>query len=52
MVDEMDFLWRPVLRGMVKVESLMDGSIDLCMVAQMNEAMDVEEENQRRSSRG
>lgn len=45
MADGTDFLMRPVLRGMVKYESLRDGTVDLNDVARMNDAIDVEQEN-------
>ncbi len=41
---------RPVLRGLCKYESLKDGTLDLVDVTRMNEALDVEAENQRRVS--
>jgi len=43
-----DFLMRPVLRGLCKYESLLDGTLGLVDIAKMNEALDVESENQRR----
>ena len=43
-----DWLIRPVMRGLCKFESLKDCSLDLEDVAVMNEALDVEAENQRR----
>lgn len=49
MADGTEFLMRPVLRGMCLYESLKDGSVDLADVARMNDAIDVEEENFRRS---
>lgn len=45
-----DWLFRPVLKGIVRLESLQDGSISLLMIAKINEAIDVEIENQRRVS--
>lgn len=42
------YVMRPVLRGMYKMESLIDGSIDLEYVARANHALDVEAENERR----
>ena len=47
--DGLDFLMRPVLRGMCRFESLKDGSLDLCDVALMNEALDVMDENASRA---
>jgi hypothetical protein len=43
-----DMLLRPVLRGMCKYESLLDGKIRLIDIVKMNEAIDVEAENLRR----
>lgn len=39
---------RPVMRGMCQFKELKDGSLDLCDIALMNEAIDVEEENKLR----
>ncbi len=50
MSDETDWLMRPVLRGLCKYESLKDGVLHLVDIARMNEALDVEAENQRRAS--
>lgn len=44
----MDFLLRPVLRGLIKYESLLDGTLDLADVADLNDALDIADENQRR----
>lgn len=43
-----DWLLRPVLRGMMRYESLVGYELDLADVALMNDAIDVEAENQRR----
>jgi len=43
-----DWLFRPVLRGLCKYESLVDGTLGIYDVARLNEALDVEMENQRR----
>ena len=43
-----DWLLRPILRGLCKYESLKDGSLDLLDISKLNEALDVESENQRR----
>lgn len=40
---------RPVLRGLLKAESLLDPSIDLAFIALLNEALDVEQENIHRT---
>jgi len=43
-----DWIMRPILRGLCKYESLHDTSLDLTDFARMNEALDVEQENERR----
>lgn len=43
-----DWVMRPVLRGLCKYESLLDGTLGLEHIAHMNDAIDVEEENQQR----
>lgn len=43
-----DWIMRPVLRGMCRYESLLEGAIDLFDIARMNEALDVNDENERR----
>ncbi len=48
MQEQEDWLFRPVLRGMIRGESLMDGSVDLNYISLLNEAIDVEMENQYR----
>lgn len=40
---------RPVLRGLCRLESLKDGSLDLCDIALLNDAIDVQDENAWRS---
>lgn len=39
---------RPVLRGVCRYESLLDGTLDLCDLAFLNDALDVQDENERR----
>lgn len=46
MNSQEDWLFRPVLRGLCKYESLKDGSLNLLDIAKLNEALDVESENQ------
>ena len=48
MPEEEDWLLRPVLRGCCKYESLRDGTLDMEDVARMNDALDVEAENEAR----
>jgi hypothetical protein len=48
MMQEEDWLFRPVLRGLLRAESLLDGTVDLEYVGLLNEAIDVEQENQYR----
>ena len=45
MAEGLDWLYRPVLRGLCRAESLKDGSLDMCDIAELNEAIDVEETN-------
>ncbi len=45
----MDWLMRPVLRGLCRYESLKDGTLDLADIALMNEALSVEDENAYRA---
>jgi hypothetical protein len=46
--DGEDFIMRPVLRGLCKLESLVDGSLTLEHIARANEALNVYDENERR----
>lgn len=39
---------QPVMHGLCKFESLKDGSLDLCDVALMNDALAVRAENEAR----
>jgi hypothetical protein len=48
MADGEDLMMRPVMKGMCKYESLKDGTLDLYDILLMNEALDVESENQIR----
>lgn len=41
---------RPVLRGLCKYESLKDGTLDLCDLADLNEAISAMDENAHRAS--
>ena len=50
MRTEDDLLFRPVLRGVLKAESLVDGSVDLAFIVVLNDALDVEDENNRRAA--
>ena len=43
-----DWLMRPVIEGLCKYESLLNGTIDLFDIARMNDAIDVRDENTRR----
>lgn len=44
-----DWLFRPVLAGCCRMESLMDGTLSLADIADLNDALDVRDENQRRA---
>lgn len=48
MYEDEDWLLRPVLSGMCRYESLKDGTLSLDDVSRMNEALDVQAENQFR----
>jgi hypothetical protein len=39
---------RPVIRGMCRFESLKDGSLTIGDIATMNDALDVQDENEAR----
>ena len=49
MPDGEDWLMRPVLEGLCKYESLIDGTVGLADLARMNDALDVRAENQERA---
>ncbi len=49
MLTEEDWLMRPVMRGLIRGESLEDGSVGLSFIAMLNDACDVEDENNRRA---
>jgi len=49
MAEGEDWLFRPVVAGMVRAESLVDGSVDLEFLAIVNEALDVKAENEYRA---
>ena len=51
MIEQEDWVFRPVLKGMIKAESLIDGSIDLNFLALLNEVIDIEAENNQRTQR-
>lgn len=38
----------PVIEGLLKYESLIDGTVDLCDVALLNDALAVKRENEAR----
>jgi hypothetical protein len=44
----MDFILRPVLAGMCKMESAYDGTLDLAAFALMNDALAIKAENEWR----
>lgn len=48
MIDDVDWLMQPVLEGMCKYESLLDGTLDLADIDIMNDAIDVRAENRAR----
>lgn len=48
MTDKEDWIMRPVLEGLCKYESLIDGTLSLFDIARLNEALDVRDENSYR----
>ena len=48
--DGEDWLMRPVMAGLCRYESLIDGALDLEDIACMNDALDVRDENERRAT--
>lgn len=48
MADGEDWLFRPVLAGLCRFESVVDGTLSLGDLADLNEALDVRAENERR----
>lgn len=48
MFEGESWLLRPVMEGMCRYESLVDGTLDLKDIVIMNEALDVRAENQYR----
>jgi len=43
-----DWLMRPVMKGLCSYESLKNGALDICDIARMNDAIDVQLENDYR----
>ncbi|MNK60452.1 hypothetical protein D3C87_795860 [compost metagenome] len=46
-----DILYRPVMAGKLDVRALTDGSVSLGQIMRLNEAIDVENENQYRATK-
>lgn len=44
-----EWIMRPITRGLCKYESLLDGTIGLYDLARMNDALDVQDENEHRA---
>lgn len=51
MIEQEDWLFRPIMRGMLQADRLIDGSVDLEFISLLNEAISVEQENNRRVER-
>lgn len=49
--DGLDFLFRPVAAGWIKYESLVDGTLSLEDLADLNQALDVFHENEQRQQK-
>jgi len=48
MPDDLDWLYAPVAAGWIKYESLLDGTLDIFDVAEINDALLVQAENRSR----
>ena len=46
MPDGTDFVMRPVMAGLCRYESLNDGTLTLCDIAALNDALDVRDDNE------
>lgn len=46
--DNIEWLYRPALRQMCKMESLFDGTLNLEQIAEANDVLDVQDENEWR----
>lgn len=49
MSNHEDMLWRPVRAGLCKAESVLDGTLTLDDIENLNEVLDIERENELRS---
>ena len=49
LADETDWVMRPVLAHLISYDRLLDGSVGLVDIARMNDALDIQYENQRRA---
>jgi hypothetical protein len=47
MPEDESWLWRPVVEGLCKYESIIDGTLDLGDIKTMHNILDVRAENQR-----
>jgi len=45
MIGREDWLFMPVMKGMITADKLLDGTVDLDFIALLNEAIQVEQEN-------
>lgn len=48
MPDDEDWLYRPMMEGLCRYESLKDCTLDLADIAKMNDVLDVKAENEKR----
>ncbi len=49
MPDEEGWLYRPVMRGLIRYESLLDGTVGMVDLAVLNDLIDVQDENDARA---
>lgn len=48
MEEGIDFIMRPIIRGLCRYESAVDGTLLMVDFARMNDALDVQDENEAR----
>lgn len=49
MPDGEDYVLRPVLEGLCRYESVIDGTLSLADISRLNDALDIRDENAHRA---
>lgn len=49
MPDGEDYVLRPVMEGLCRYESVVDGTLSLADLARLNDALDIRDENAHRA---